>query len=393
MKKKLISLILASIMIFGSTVLVQAEEPLSTEQIVFLVDGGVNKNPDPWGMPNHEEVELLFNVSNVKSIENMHEDLYGRSLIITAKVSCSITYVGVRDNKELDEWFIPQIAITEITTDWQTYVENPYSSESARGDEYWAYSSPPAYQGSNSLLFPVTLGEGIYELFSGHFAVGTTHILIVEGTGETVTPTPPNVASIDNFVPVNNYVNGQFPDVDENQWYGTGVQGVVARAFEYGLMKGNEDGAFNPSGVIKIAEALTVAARVHKTYNGGGGEFDQGEPWYQVYVDYAINNDIIEVDDFADYTRDATRAEMAYIFSRSLPPGEFQEQNTVNSLPDVDDETPYYEAILQLYKAGVVTGDAETYAFRPSDNISRAEAAAIITRVILPDTRESGKTY
>jgi len=196
-----------------------------------------------------------------------------------------------------------------------------------------------------------------------------------------------------NFKKIRDYTFGQFTDVDENTWYGFNQGKVVALAYEYGLMQGSGTTTFNPTGNITIAEAITVAARVHSIYSTGADNFTPGNPWYQVYVDYAITNGIITVSDFTDYNRAATRAEMAYIFSRSLPETEFAAQNTVNSLPDVNSGTPYYNSILMLYKAGIVTGNDAQGTFSPGNNITRAEAAAIISRVILPATRTSGKTY
>jgi len=46
-----------------------------------------------------------------------------------------------------------------------------------------------------------------------------------------------------------------------------------------------------------------------------------------------------------------------------------------------------------LYSAGVVVGGDEKGTFSPISNITRAEAAAIISHVILPETRTSGKTF
>jgi hypothetical protein len=121
-----------------------------------------------------------------------------------------------------------------------------------------------------------------------------------------------------------------------------------------------------------------------------------------VYVDYAIANGIIEAGAFTNYGREATRAEMAYIFSNALPPTEFLARNTVNSLPDVSSGfssatgqpiTPYYNAIVTLYKAGVLAGNDAQGTFSPNANIIRAEAAAIISRVILPSTRMNGMTF
>ena len=110
-------------------------------------------------------------------------------------------------------------------------------------------------------------------------------------------------------------------------------------------------------------------------------------------MDYAVSNGIIKSGDFSNYSRAATRAEMAYIFTHSLPDSEFASKNTVYSLPDVTSGTSYSDSIFTLYKAGVLTGSDAAGTFNPSSNIIRAEAAAIISRVILPDTRSSGKTF
>ena len=198
--------------------------------------------------------------------------------------------------------------------------------------------------------------------------------------------------SMSNFTKVNTYTRDQFTDVNETLWYGHDQQKVIATAYEYGLMQGSGN-TFNPTGNMTIAEAVTIAARVHHIHNGGDGIFTQGNPWYQVYVDYCIANDIIGSGTFSDYNKAATRAEMAYIFSCALPASEFASQNTVDSLPDVNSNTPYYSAILMLYKAGVVAGSDSIGTFNPANNITRAEAAAIISRVILPTARFSGKTF
>jgi len=112
-----------------------------------------------------------------------------------------------------------------------------------------------------------------------------------------------------------------------------------------------------------------------------------------VYVDYAIDKGIIDSGTFSDYTKTATRAQMAFIFSRCIPEAEFASQNTVNSLPDVSSSTVFRDAIIMLYKAGVVAGSDSIGTFNPGSNITRAEASAIISRVILPAARFSGKTF
>jgi|GEM_PF-5179531 S-layer homology domain. len=196
-----------------------------------------------------------------------------------------------------------------------------------------------------------------------------------------------------NFVKTKSYRRGQFDDVNETIWYGFDQLKVIANAYEYDLMKGKSDSIFDPDGNITVAEAITMAVRVHSIYTTGKATAPVTDPWYKGFVDYAVKNDIIPANAFDDYDRPATRAEMVFIFSRSLPETEFVEQNTVNSLPDVNKNTPYSESIFNMYKAGVLLGNDAKGTFAPNNNITRAEAAAIITRVILPSTRGSDKTF
>ena len=211
--------------------------------------------------------------------------------------------------------------------------------------------------------------------------------------GVTVNEAVNTLAGMNHYSVINNYTPGQFSDVNENSWFGFNKQQVVASAYEYGLMKGLSDTVFNPSGNVTVAEAITIAARTHCIYAAGKESFEQGSPWYQVYVDYVVANGIIAADDFDSYSRATSRAEMVYIFAHALPEAEFAAQNTVNSLPDINNDTPYRDAILLLYKAGVLTGSDALGTFNPGNNITRAEAAAIISRIILPKTRVSGKTF
>ena len=199
--------------------------------------------------------------------------------------------------------------------------------------------------------------------------------------------------SMSNFRKTKTYKPGQFADVNENDWFGYNKDRSIVAAYEYGLMQGSGAAAFNPVGNFTIAEAIALAARVHNIYDGGTGEFPQGANWYQAFLDYAIANGIVGAGTFSNYNKAATRAEMAYIFSRALPEDEFAPQNTVISLPDVNNSTPYSAAIVLLFRAGVFKGGDERGTFSPGNNITRAEAAAIISRVILPATRERGLTF
>ncbi len=193
---------------------------------------------------------------------------------------------------------------------------------------------------------------------------------------------------MDNFVSVADYVDGQFEDVDETEWYGAQNEGVIRCAYELGLVMGR--GAdFAPDEPVLLSEAVTMAARVHSIYINDGHVFAQEEPWYAGYIDYAIEQGIIPAEEFHTYERPATRAEMAYIFASALPGTEFGAINSISELPDVDESTKYSESIFALYNAGILKGNDKYGTFEPDSEITRAAASAIISRIAVPGMRQT----
>ena len=191
------------------------------------------------------------------------------------------------------------------------------------------------------------------------------------------------------FVPREEYVPGQFTDVDEDSWYGANDQGVIQYVCQLGMMQGMGDGTFEPESGILCGEAVKLAAVVHNIYNGGDGQFTQGDPWYQVYVDYAVAEGLILEDSFDDYEREITREELAWLYYSALPAEELEAINPVCGVKDLGlGQTSRRTEILALYRAGVLTGDAEDRAFRPKDAITRAEAAAILARLVNVEKRQ-----
>ena len=87
---------------------------------------------------------------------------------------------------------------------------------------------------------------------------------------------PENTGSLDNFKKGASYPAGKFTDVPSNAWY---IESVKA-GYEYGLVKGSSETTFNPSGNMTVAEAVTLAARLHSIYYTGKADFAQGKPWY-----------------------------------------------------------------------------------------------------------------
>lgn len=184
------------------------------------------------------------------------------------------------------------------------------------------------------------------------------------------------------------YKNNQFKDVDENKWYGANQTQAIKLAFRYGLMVGKGMENFDPEGGMTVAEALTIAARIHNIYNENEVEFNNNaKPWYKDYVEYAIEEAIINNGDFINYERAITREEMAYIFTNVLPSEEMEEINDVTYIPDVNVLNRYYTNIMSLYKAGILRGNDDKGTFNPKAGVTRAEVSAIIVRIVDADER------
>jgi hypothetical protein len=131
-----------------------------------------------------------------------------------------------------------------------------------------------------------------------------------------------------------------------------------------------------------------MAAVVWNTYFGSPYNFDQteGTHWYDTYVNFAVKYGVLKAGDFADYERNATRAEMACIFAHALPESELAAISTIIP-PDVAETDKYAAEIRILYAAGVLCGNDKAGTFTGERAITRAEAAAIITRIARPSVR------
>ena len=181
-----------------------------------------------------------------------------------------------------------------------------------------------------------------------------------------------------NFRAINEYSDGMFADVSDSSWYAESVKA----AYEYDLIKGSGAG-FNPTGNMTIAEAITLASRLHSIYQTGEADFVQGSVWYQVYVDYAVENGIISSREYSNYTAKATRGQFAKIFASALPETALQIINDIadGKIPDVTGREAYGYSVYVLYRAGVLTGSDEYGTFNPDSYSSRSEVAAITTRM------------
>lgn len=205
-------------------------------------------------------------------------------------------------------------------------------------------------------------------------------------------------AGMDSFTPVRSYYDGTFSDVTGSDWYSDSV----GTLYSLGLTEGRTDGSFGAHSSVSLAEVISFASRINSAYYLGSALAGpllysaNGGEWYQPYLSYLQDAGVVDSRFDGTYTQAATRAQAAYILSRVLPAGELGYKNaeTVSRcyesrqyITDVRASTPYASEILSLYVAGIVTGSDETGSFLPGSEITRAELAAMLVRVVDPEKR------
>lgn len=188
--------------------------------------------------------------------------------------------------------------------------------------------------------------------------------------------------------------SSEFIDVSDSDWFAESLE----RVYKIGLVNGVSDNEFNPGGNITAAETAAFASRIHTNMCGDGNEIKQGTPWYKGYVDYLVKNSVITDRQFGDYNVPITRAQFISVIAHSVTPEMLRKINNVEdgAIIDVPMGAAYSPEVYLLYRAGVLTGNNERGDFEPNSKVTRAEAVAVIDRIINMEQRQSvslKKTY
>lgn len=187
-------------------------------------------------------------------------------------------------------------------------------------------------------------------------------------------------------------LRGQLPsfsDVSGRDWFSVWVD----IAYNLGLMEGVGGGRFGPNQTLTVAEALKLAAFLESQATGDTFHLQAvtGSPWYRASVAYCEAKGILAPGEFDDFERPITRAEMARIFAATSLARSLPERNSLSrvraSVPDVGPGDYAAEAIYSLYAKGILTGIDGSLTFRPEDSLTRAEAAAIVSRLARAEQR------
>ena len=183
-----------------------------------------------------------------------------------------------------------------------------------------------------------------------------------------------------------------FSDVTKKDWFYDSVYSVC----KTGLMIGKSETVFAPYDEISVAECVTLLARMHAHVTNNTAILQAApatDPWYQTFINYCNAHDLLTadmqmlVDAFVTFPM--SRAQVIALFS-TLPSSVWREINSVaaGAIPDVPVGASYEEQIYRAYRCGIVIGNENSY-FSPDEPITRAEAAAIVMRIVDPTMRKS----
>ena len=179
---------------------------------------------------------------------------------------------------------------------------------------------------------------------------------------------------------------GGFYDVDQNAWY----LKYLDTAVDSGLINGRGDGRFAPNDDITGSEAVKLAACIGQLLTEGSVSLTNGSPWYASYMEYAVEEGILDAP-LGQYALSApiTRAELMNMLCRAIPRGQRTQINSIpdGAIPDLYPSTPYRDNIYTLYRMGVVTGSDKRGSCLPQRQISRAEVATLVARIVDKDLR------
>ena len=182
-----------------------------------------------------------------------------------------------------------------------------------------------------------------------------------------------------------------FSDVSPRDWFAVWVN----IAYNVGLTSGVGGNRYAPHQTLTVAEVLKLAATVESRYKNDSFHTSSstGPYWYSGAVSYCTASGIIQSGTFSqqDYLRPATRREIAQIFAATSQARYIRNINDLNrvkaSVPDVSPSMEGAEAIYSLYAKGILSGVDSKLTFNPQGTVTRAEAAAIVSRLVRAEQR------
>lgn len=248
-----------------------------------------------------------------------------------------------------------------------------------------------------------TVSERLLELGALQIRNGSSPVLVEEGIIEQKTgmqafaltqplqePTFSDMDRVQEQAPVTT-VENQLP-VEEQAQYDEAYLPYVAYAQTLELVT-SADKLYNyyPLATVHVVDLMCAADRIYEKYTGTQALTDwqdAGENWHDVFIRrsklYGFDGKMIYQDNPWSI---CTRAQAAEVLYRALPVSEYPQVRELDTVPGMDEAAPYYEAVLALYRAGVINDLSDGEAFCPTEPINRLSCAAWIAAAVNPEFR------
>ena len=178
-----------------------------------------------------------------------------------------------------------------------------------------------------------------------------------------------------------------FTDVADGDWYAS----YVKTAAQKGYITGYDDGSFQPLKYITAGEFVKMLAAA----NGGDPEKFEGRHWSYVYWEYLDKLNVfagsavtgLRVCLDAAITRETACVPVYNLMANVMGEDAAPLNNPAANIPGyLSLEKQFLMPVAQLYAKGVLTGE-ENMSFAGAENMTRAEACAIVVRLFNTDTR------
>lgn len=199
----------------------------------------------------------------------------------------------------------------------------------------------------------------------------------------------PAFAAEEKFPAVNTYPG--YADVAEGDWFYNNAK----LCYEVGLMTGTDKG-FEPNKTLTVGECAALAARMGEKLTGETiPEVDPAHyvvsppPWWAKYKEHLLSLDPHLTGLLAQPDEAITRYGFLSLLNLVCAPEEglLEPINHIEALPDPDFRNDV--VALQFYNAGILTGTDKYGTFAGPRSLTRAEAAAMVSRIVRPGLRLS----
>ncbi|SKC63008.1 S-layer homology domain-containing protein [Maledivibacter halophilus] len=178
------------------------------------------------------------------------------------------------------------------------------------------------------------------------------------------------------------WLNGYYFNDVENHW----AEESIFNMLNKNIMKGTSDSSFSPDKALTRAQGAVILVRalgLEKPNNMGANFKDiSSDYWAKEEIDIASYHGIIEGYGDGSFMpeKPVTREEMAVMLDRVVSENY---ENIFNEITfdDIDNKRWSYKSVSQMVKAGIIKG-FEDNTFRPMENITRGQVAALMDRII-----------